>query len=435
MKKIYYILFLSLTGFCFNSCVSEEEDLFEKSAAERMNEALSEYKAILQDDPQGWVMEFYPGDLSMGGYTYTAKFDNGKVDMTSELSLRDNITGDKLSAGTVKTSYYQVISEQSVVLTFDTYNLLFHFFSEPRGSSDVDGYASDYEFVFMEVSKDRIVLKGKKYGNKLVMTKLTEDAESYIQGVLDMRKKLEAVPRTKMSVEGKEYQVSMGSKQLSCTDVKEDGSLENFVMSYIYTPDGINLYEPLTINGVTFQHFVYNDATGVIETTDAKVSFPYPTALEQFCGTISEWNFTFDLEAKTGEMNEELIEILSTANNDDYDVWEENIVSWYIGANSVYPVQDPNPFCMGWLSSSGLFPYTIVYGYEMSIVDEASKTISLQSTAPGFNFDYYEHLSPIVEYIDKHSPYTVEFDDERTPSTAKFISTVDNKVWFKVIKQ
>ena len=80
MKKIYYILFLLLAGFCFNSCVSEEEDLFDKSAAERMNEALTKYKAILQDDPQGWVMEFYPSDRSMGGYTYTAKFDNGKVD-------------------------------------------------------------------------------------------------------------------------------------------------------------------------------------------------------------------------------------------------------------------------------------------------------------------------------------------------------------------
>ena len=104
MKKIYYILFLLLAGFCFNSCVSEEEDLFDKSAAERMNEALTKYKAILQDDPQGWVMEFYPSDRSMGGYTYTAKFDNGKVDMTSELSLNSS-SGDKWPAGTVVTSY------------------------------------------------------------------------------------------------------------------------------------------------------------------------------------------------------------------------------------------------------------------------------------------------------------------------------------------
>lgn len=218
MKNILYSILL-LAGFCFNSCVSEEEDLFDKSAAERMNEALTKYKAILQDDPQGWVMEFYPSDRSMGGYTYTAKFDNGKVDMTSELSLNSS-SGDKWPAGTVVTSYYRVISEQSALLTFDTYNLLFHFFSEPRGSSDVDGYASDYEFVFMEVSEDRIVLKGKKYGNKMVMTKLTESAGSYMQRYWICRKNI-CCASHEMIVAGKEYTISMVGKLLSYTDKRK----------------------------------------------------------------------------------------------------------------------------------------------------------------------------------------------------------------------
>ena len=55
----------------------------------------------------------------------------------------------------------------------------------------------------MEVSEDRIVLKGKKYGNKMVMTKLTESAGSYMQKVLDMQEKMAAVPRMKMVVGGK----------------------------------------------------------------------------------------------------------------------------------------------------------------------------------------------------------------------------------------
>ena len=232
--------------------------------------------------------------------------------MTSELSLNSS-SGDKWPAGTVVTSYYRVISEQSALLTFDTYNLLFHFFSEPRGSSDVDGYASDYEFVFMEVSEDRIVLKGKKYGNKMVMTKLTESAGSYMQKVLDMQEKMAAVPRMKMVVGGKEYTVSMVGKLLSYTDMKEDSSLENIDMAYIYTPDGINLYEPLTVNGITFQRLVYDDATGAIKATDADVSFPYPTALEQFCGTTSQWYLSFDIAAGTGDMDKELMDLFSNA--------------------------------------------------------------------------------------------------------------------------
>ncbi len=433
MKKIYYTLLLLLVGLCFNSCVSEEEDLFDKSAAERMNEALAKYKAILQDDPQGWVMEFYPSDRSMGGYTYTAKFDNGKVDMASELSLSSS-DGGKWPAGTVVTSYYRVISEQSAILTFDTYNLLFHFFSEPRGSSDVDGYASDYEFVFMEVSEDRIVLKGKKYGNKMVMTKLTESAGSYMQKVLDMQEKMAAVPRMKMIVGGKEYAISMVGKLLSYTDIKEDSSLENIDMAYIYTPDGINLYEPLTINGITFQRLVYDDATGAIKATDADVSFPYPTVLEQFCGTTSQWYLTYDLEEGTGEMNDELIKVLSTADAINYATQYERFIRWFIGANPAYPGNDTNPFCMGWLSS-GFMDWSVAFGYKISIIDEAAKKISLQSTAPGINYDFYAYLDPVIEYIDAHSPYTVEFDDDQAPTTAKLVSTVDNKVWFKLTKE
>ena len=435
MKKIYYMLFLLLTGVCFNACVSEEEDLFDKSAAERINEAIANYKAILQDAPQGWVMEFYPSDRSMGGYVYTAKFDNGKVDMASEVSLSSN-SGDSWPAGTVVSSLYRVISEQSVILTFDTYNLLFHFFSEPRGSSDTDGYASDYEFIFMEASADRLVLRGKKYGNTLVMTKLTESADSYIQKILDMQEKMSAVPRMKMIVAGKEYAISMIGKMLSYTETKEDSSLENVDMSFIYTPDGINLYEPLTIDGVTFQRFVYDDATGAVKATDADVTLPYPTALEQFCGTTTQWYLSFDMDAGTGEMNQELMDLFVEAYDINAAEQNENFVGWYIGANPAYPGNDSNPYCMGWESNwLGFIVWDVAYGYKISIVDEATKKVSLKSTAPGVNYDFYGFLDPVLEYVDKHSPYILELDNDKLPTKVKFVSAADNNVWFRVAKQ
>ena len=435
MKKIYYMLFLLLIGVCFNACVSEEEDLFDKSAAERINEAIANYKAILQDAPQGWVMEFYPSDRSMGGYVYTAKFDNGKVDMASEVSLSSN-SGDSWPAGTVVSSLYRVISEQSVILTFDTYNLLFHFFSEPRGSSDTDGYASDYEFIFMEASADRLVLRGKKYGNTLVMTKLTESADSYIQKILDMQEKMSAVPRMKMIVAGKEYAISMIGKMLSYTETKEDSSLENVGVSFIYTPDGINLYEPLTIDGVTFQRFVYDDATGAVKATDADVTLPYPTALEQFCGTTTQWYLSFDMDAGTGEMNQELMDLFVEAYDINAAEQNENFVGWYIGANPAYPGNDSNPYCMGWESNwLGFIVWDVAYGYKISIVDEATKKVSLKSTAPGVNYDFYGFLDPVLEYVDKHSPYILELDNDKLPTKVKFVSAADNNVWFSVAKQ
>ena len=251
-----------------------------------------------------------------------------------------------------------------------------------------------------------------------------------------MQEKMAAVPRMKMVVGGKEYTVSMVGKLLSYTDMKEDSSLENIDMAYIYTPDGINLYEPLTVNGITFQRLVYDDATGAIKATDADVSFPYPTALEQFCGTTSQWYLSFDIAAGTGDMDKELMDLFSNAYAINKSTQYEEFIGWYIGANSAYPGNDTNPYCMGWESNwLGLQVWDVAYGYKMSIIDEASKKISLQSTAPGINYDFYVFLDPIIEYVDAHSPYTVEFDDDQTPTTTKLVSTVDNKVWFSLTKQ
>ena len=91
---------------------------------------------------------------------------------------------------------------------------------------------------------------------------------------------------------------------------------------------------------------------------------------------------------------------------------------------------------MGWESNwLGLQVWGVCYGYKLSIVDEAAKKISIQSTAPGLNYDFYTFLDPIIEYVDAHSPYTVEFDDDQTPATTKLVSTVDNKVWLSLTKQ
>ena len=51
MKKIYYMLFLLLTGVCFNACVSEEEDLFDPSRCPaRMGDG------VLSERPfHGWI--------------------------------------------------------------------------------------------------------------------------------------------------------------------------------------------------------------------------------------------------------------------------------------------------------------------------------------------------------------------------------------------
>lgn len=87
-------------------------------------------------------------------------------------------------------------------------------------------------------------------------------------------------------------------------------------------------------------------------------------------------------------MDKELMDLFSNAYAINKSTQYEEFIGWYIGANSAYPGNDTNPYCMGWESNwLGLQVWDVAYGYKMSIIDEASK-ISLQSTAPGINYDF-----------------------------------------------
>ncbi|MGG6497602.1 UNVERIFIED_CONTAM: DUF4302 domain-containing protein, partial [Bacteroidetes bacterium 56_B9] len=78
-------------------------------------------------------MDYYPSDGSLGGYTLTVVFKNGKSAIASEISYA-NDSGESWPAGTEVTSLYQVKAEQEVILTFDSYNPLLHYWSEPTDS-------------------------------------------------------------------------------------------------------------------------------------------------------------------------------------------------------------------------------------------------------------------------------------------------------------
>ncbi len=68
MKKIYNICFL-LTLLSLVSCTPEEENLFDQSAAERIDAAIKEELSILRGAKNGWVMEYYPSATQMYGAT------------------------------------------------------------------------------------------------------------------------------------------------------------------------------------------------------------------------------------------------------------------------------------------------------------------------------------------------------------------------------
>lgn len=194
MKKILSLSLLLIAGsLSFTSCQSEEDDLFDSSAAERLAASKVTYAKLLPQATAGWVMEYYPtngGSWPRGnGYLLLAKFNDDKsVDMAS---LNEEMTDGKYMEDT---SLWEVIADQGPVLSFNTYNQCLHSFADPALYETGLGLEGDYEFEIINLQEGAqfAMLKGKKRGTYTRMTRLEEgtDFKEYLTSVTDFRKKV-----------------------------------------------------------------------------------------------------------------------------------------------------------------------------------------------------------------------------------------------------
>lgn len=422
-----HIILLGLTlSFC--SCVGDEKSLFDTSAAERLNQAMTNYRSALQNSSYGWAMDYYPSDGSRGGRVYTARFDaTGAVKMCSEMDIAATATTPAISAGTEVQSLYQVLSEQSVILTFDTYNQMFHYWSEPIATWDPDGYASDYEFIFQQMSekKDTISLKGRKYGNILNMYKLTIPATDYVKKAIAQKTMLANTPRYRMTVKGKDYLINFNTVTRQFSYITSGDSTHN--APFIPTATGFRLYHPITIDGISAQSFNYDEKEGSLSSTDKQMVLPSPSAIERFCATNGKWHYIFNFTDSTAEMNGALFSLLKEANAKDIETTKGTITDFYIGK-----IRLGQPTSLIWKSNDKERPYECSYLTTLRIVDNAKHLISITPTEKGTFFTTYSFLQTIVDYLAKASPYTIEFDNDTLPTKARLVSAANSEIWFNL---
>jgi hypothetical protein len=290
MKKLNYILMAGV-ALLAAACVSDEEDLFDKSAAQRMNEMVGSNTKLLESSEEGWVFNYYLGtDAILGGIAHTVRFSDGQSFFRSELT--DDVTVEY-------PSLYQVKGEQECLLSFDTYNDAFHYWSGPIGGYN-SGYSADYEFAFKNISADQdtITLKGKKYGTyaQLIRLKGENAGEEYITKAAEMTDNIDSYPHPKMIAAGKEYSIDMGESVLyySIEGSDENGltTYESHTLGYVSTPEGIHFYSPVTVGKESAQDFVYDEETNGLTAVGADISMPciYPegyVSYDDYIGTYT----------------------------------------------------------------------------------------------------------------------------------------------------
>lgn len=267
MKKIYNILFALIAVLSFTSCSNDIDEVFDKSSAERVNDAIAEYKTVLTSAENGWLMKYYPkANTKYGGYNLLLKFGtDGKVTAMS----------DALGADTKATSHYKLEQSASIVLSFDEYNKVIHFFSDPANPAGIGnngkGMEGDLEFRVLTATADSVVMLGKKRGTKIVMTPMAKDADwtETINQIDDLEQEMQ-FPKYTCEVNDAKYVATTSYRTITFTSSNaEDGST---TIPYIVTDKGIEFYKPITLNGISIKGFNYKGGDNYeFESTDAAV--------------------------------------------------------------------------------------------------------------------------------------------------------------------
>lgn len=252
MRKIYWLFYL-VTAVMIAACTHEEEDLFDSSSATRADAAVKADLEILTGATNGWLMEYFPeSQQTYGGYNILVKFStDGKVTTASEL----------FEATDTKTSLYSMKQSAGVVLSFDTYNDIFHFFAEPGDPAAIggNGYGleGDYDFLVLEASAEKVVLKGKKSGSHALLTPVKKEWSTYLDEVQKADASMLFSQYT-LKINGEELPVAANYRTLVITV----GDGQTVTIPYIVTPTGFKFYESTVVNEKTLTGFKFDSTKG-----------------------------------------------------------------------------------------------------------------------------------------------------------------------------
>jgi len=265
---LYIILAISLLA----SCRKDDDNVFDKSPDERLNETLAKYQSALTASTTGWNANLVTGNG--GAYRFYFSFDDkNRVQMYSDF--------DTSTSSNVRESSYRLKALQQPSLIFDTYSYI-HLLSDPDGSVNGGNYGqglkSDFEFAIDTVTADSVLLTGRFNGSKLKLVKAAAGDRAawankqVTNAVLNFRNfwKIDLYWK-RLSYGGTQYELQFDSTVRKVTISWGSGSARQSVTrQYYFWANGIFFSDPVVNGSVSIPGFSitgFNIATQVLNVT------------------------------------------------------------------------------------------------------------------------------------------------------------------------
>lgn len=217
-----------------------------------------------------------------------------------------------------------MIADNGPVLSFNSYNTLFHIFSDPanitgdgaptgdRGDIDETGYGheGDYEFQVMEVSDDNrtVRLLGKKRMYNIYLHRLdaSTDVKKYLEDIKDVPNRFSKKFNDLVMIDGdgNKYRVyDMNTAIPSIYPLDGDAISQTVSANGIFTLDGFRFMKPLEVKRAddsTFELTSLSFTDEGVMTGDNVADLRAISALENIVRSDLTW--TLDVESMTGKV-------------------------------------------------------------------------------------------------------------------------------------
>lgn len=421
---IYLMSFLLMAA----SCSRVEDSLFDESAAVRLNKSVNEITDILMAADNGWIMEYFPNEDSPG-VVYVVDFISGKE--ATMATINPYVANYKEANG-----YWRIISDMGPVLTFDTYNEIFHIYADPvdpsSGKSDGVGLGGDYEFLIVSATEEEVQIKGKKNGVLSLLRKMEKDVdwEDYLTAVKDKSQTIFGTNFTPLEliVDDKLIlSLKNGGEAHVFTATPAGGNEidDAYELPFMVTDYGICLTTPFMLNEKAIRNFALSEDGNSLLCTDKDVDADIRAAAPEqlFLYILNQkkyMTFTYD-DA-----------LMSASVQAAYDLIDDKVRAATRKIDYIAFVNEKNlGFTLAMATSKGTSKAEGNFGYDYAMKGSShlqlERNEKINSNAKNYlnNFD----ATSFVDLINGEYALTAE-GPALSSTTIKFVDLNDAEKWF-----